>query len=256
MSGEVQAMSETIDVLVAMVIRAAREVTPRLRANILEELEELVPGSLDGLSVDERPETIRRRLPEERDDEPGENVQETGEDDSGSGADPIGHEGARPRGDADVRGARADLASAERSGEDSEAARARRSREQTTTEDSVRRPLHPRDVTGWCPQCGIGLPRGVLKHEGCPNRIDQSSRIDAALEEVEAEVRRADAKFERYNSAHETYGVLAEELAEFFDEVRKKPFMRGSLAIRGELAQIACVAIRGMASLDEETLKR
>lgn len=49
-------------VLVAMVIRASREVEPRLRAGMLEELEALIPGSLDGLRKEERPEEIRRRL--------------------------------------------------------------------------------------------------------------------------------------------------------------------------------------------------
>lgn len=49
-------------VLVAMVIRASREVEPRLRAGMLEELEALVPGSLEGLRKEERPEEIRRRL--------------------------------------------------------------------------------------------------------------------------------------------------------------------------------------------------
>lgn len=48
--------------LVAMVIRAAREVTePRARANLLEDLEGLVPGALDGLPDTMQPAQLRER---------------------------------------------------------------------------------------------------------------------------------------------------------------------------------------------------
>ncbi len=80
--------------------------------------------------------------------------------------------------------------------------------------------------------------------------------IDQALADVAVEVQIAAADFPPAHSSHELYGILAGEMAEFFDEVRKKPHMRGSLAMRGALAQIACVAIRGMAALDAETVKR
>lgn len=50
-------------VLVAMVLRAGREMgEPRLRAAFYEELEKLVPGSLDGLPKDEQPTELRRRF--------------------------------------------------------------------------------------------------------------------------------------------------------------------------------------------------
>lgn len=79
----------------------------------------------------------------------------------------------------------------------------------------------------------------------------EDRRYGIALHEVEQELERVVAKFPEYNSAHETYGVLAEELAEFFDEVRKKGHLRSQLAMRTELAQIACVAIRGMVALED-----
>lgn len=47
-----------------------------------------------------------------------------------------------------------------------------------------------------------------------------------------------------YNSAHEAYGVLLEEVAEFFDEVRKKDHLRSRLAMKNEAIDIAAVAIR------------
>lgn len=54
-----------------------------------------------------------------------------------------------------------------------------------------------------------------------------------------------------FNSPAEVYGVLAEEVAEFFDEVRKKPDMRSKLAMCGELIDVAAVAIRAAAELDD-----
>jgi hypothetical protein len=47
-----------------------------------------------------------------------------------------------------------------------------------------------------------------------------------------------------YNSAHEAYGVLLEEVTEFFDEVRKKSHLRSRLRLKNEAIDIAAVAIR------------
>lgn len=103
---------------------------------------------------------------------------------------------------------------------------------------------------------------------------EQSSGVEVAREDFKAarvrvesleraiglavkEARKADAKHDRYNSAHEAYGVLAEEVAEFFDEVRKKSHLRSGIAMRNELAQVAAVAIRAIAMLeDPEVVKR
>lgn len=71
-----------------------------------------------------------------------------------------------------------------------------------------------------------------------------------ALTDVVNECERADTEHERYRSAHEAYGVLAEEVAEFFDEVRKRRSKRDRAAMRKELSQVAVVAIRAMAALD------
>lgn len=76
-----------------------------------------------------------------------------------------------------------------------------------------------------------------------------NEREEEAIREVRAEFKKADEHAPHANP-HETYGILAEELAEFFDEVRKKEEMRSPIAMRKELAQVAAAAIRGMLALD------
>ena len=47
-----------------------------------------------------------------------------------------------------------------------------------------------------------------------------------------------------FNSPHEAYGVIAEELDEFWEEVRKKGYLRSRPAMMLELLQIAACAMR------------
>jgi hypothetical protein len=67
--------------------------------------------------------------------------------------------------------------------------------------------------------------------------------------EIQVELMTACEKFPSLHSAHEAYGVLAEELAEFFDEVRKSPRHRNNDAMRRELIQIAAMAMRTIIDL-------
>lgn len=55
-----------------------------------------------------------------------------------------------------------------------------------------------------------------------------------------------------FASPHEMYGVLAEELAEFFDEVRKKEALRSRAKLIRELVDIAAAATRAAVQLAEE----
>ena len=78
---------------------------------------------------------------------------------------------------------------------------------------------------------------------------EQQARDDAAVE-VLAECARSRAAWPAYHSGHECYGVLAEEVVEFFEAVRLKESNGERRArMRAELAQIAAVAIRGMVEL-------
>ena len=64
------------------------------------------------------------------------------------------------------------------------------------------------------------------------------------MEDVHAELVRADSLHKPMNSLHEAYAVLLEEVDELWDEVRKKSSERSKAAIREELVQIAAMAWR------------
>jgi NTP pyrophosphatase (non-canonical NTP hydrolase) len=68
--------------------------------------------------------------------------------------------------------------------------------------------------------------------------------VPAFLEQVIAETSRARAMHKQYNSIHEGYAVLLEEVDEFWDEVRKRDENRSIEAIGKELVQVATVARR------------
>ncbi len=70
---------------------------------------------------------------------------------------------------------------------------------------------------------------------------------EGVLEEVLQELRSAEMKHGQFNSMHEAYGVLVEEVEEFFDEVRANDY-HGSM--RHELIQTAGVAMRAVLEFD------
>lgn len=82
-------------------------------------------------------------------------------------------------------------------------------------------------------------------------KTDAACRFADALSEVAGELERIQSKFGSapFHSAHEAYGVLAEEVDEFWDEVKKKRKNRDPELMRAELKQIAAVAIRAMTDL-------
>jgi len=65
--------------------------------------------------------------------------------------------------------------------------------------------------------------------------------IGDALRLAQKNVRR----FRRFNSPHEVFGILSEEVKEFFDEVCK----RDPSALRRELLDVAAVALRAASEL-------
>lgn len=67
---------------------------------------------------------------------------------------------------------------------------------------------------------------------------------------VDAELDRIRVLFQRYNSAHEAYGLLLEEVEEFKDEVFKKREERSPEQMLAELVQVGAVAHRAAESLD------
>lgn len=63
-------------------------------------------------------------------------------------------------------------------------------------------------------------------------------------DQVHNEFTFASQKYDRFNSAHEGYAVLKEELDELWEEVRKKREKRSVKQMRRECVQIAAMAVR------------
>ena len=90
-----------------------------------------------------------------------------------------------------------------------------------------------------------------------------------AIEIVSKEIQTAKEKYGPFNSTHELYGVLAEEMDEFFEIVKRKtlnnisddPFehfannMGKSPDMIHELTQIAAIALRGIDELQHNEIK-
>lgn len=66
------------------------------------------------------------------------------------------------------------------------------------------------------------------------------------FEEVRAEFIKASSKFAPFNSAHEGYAIIKEELDELWDEVKddKRTYSERSEAMRAEAVQVAAMALR------------
>lgn len=62
-------------------------------------------------------------------------------------------------------------------------------------------------------------------------------------------------KFGHFNSTHELYGVLIEEVDEFYELVRQKPNPEKAQRMIEELTQVAAVALRGARELQNRQIK-
>ena len=69
------------------------------------------------------------------------------------------------------------------------------------------------------------------------------------FQDVLKELHKARDGHRRYNSVHEAYAVLLEEVDEFWDEVKKRRNLRDPNKMRAELVQVAAVAIRAIVDL-------
>jgi hypothetical protein len=71
--------------------------------------------------------------------------------------------------------------------------------------------------------------------------------VDGLVQEVAAEVNRAQSLFAPINGPHEGYGVIKEEFDEFWDEVKKYNLNKNRDTrpqMRTELIQLAAMALR------------
>jgi hypothetical protein len=68
--------------------------------------------------------------------------------------------------------------------------------------------------------------------------------IDFALTQVRDEVERATSKFGPFNSPHEGYAVILEELDELWDEIKDSKSAGTSERQMSEAIQVAAMAVR------------
>lgn len=61
---------------------------------------------------------------------------------------------------------------------------------------------------------------------------------------VQKEVSWAVCHYPRFNSAHEAYAVLLEEVDELWDEIKRSPAKRDMEALQKEAVQVAAMAVR------------
>lgn len=70
------------------------------------------------------------------------------------------------------------------------------------------------------------------------------ARTLTMLREIGAEYEQALEKHDQFNSAHEGYAVLLEELEELWEQVRLKKKKRSARRMRAECVQIAAMAVK------------
>ena len=79
-----------------------------------------------------------------------------------------------------------------------------------------------------------------------PGLRKRGDRHEDAFREVREELQEASLKFGAFNSAHEGYAVMLEEVEELWDEIKVKQSLRSKEQIRCEAKQVAAMAIRIM----------
>lgn len=73
---------------------------------------------------------------------------------------------------------------------------------------------------------------------------------------MDLEAKKALEKYGHFNSTHEVYGVLFEEVCEFFEVVREKPnTLRKSERMIEELKQIRSIADRAIQEIETNKIK-
>lgn len=73
--------------------------------------------------------------------------------------------------------------------------------------------------------------------------------LDLIFRQIKQELSDAMCAHESMHSAHEAYAVIAEELDEFWDNVRLKKSDRSNAKMRNELIQTAAMCVRAIHDL-------
>ena len=78
---------------------------------------------------------------------------------------------------------------------------------------------------------------------------------DNALVLIMSEYSRARRAHPPFNSLHEGYAVLLEEVDELWDEIKKNPSKRSALKLREEAVQVAAIALAILVECIPETVE-
>jgi hypothetical protein len=68
--------------------------------------------------------------------------------------------------------------------------------------------------------------------------------MDSLFNEINQEYLRASKKYPKFNSTHEGYAVLKEEVDELWDGVKANKGVKGNKYLRKEAIQVAAMAVR------------
>lgn len=77
------------------------------------------------------------------------------------------------------------------------------------------------------------------------------SSIPKCLEAVLEELASAQLRYGEFNSAHEGYAVILEEMDELWDEIKKSPSKRNPQALREEAIQACAMTLRFLVDVCE-----
>lgn len=92
------------------------------------------------------------------------------------------------------------------------------------------------DFVELCKESGIEMPSMT--------DTETDFRMGKAISDTVDELISATENFPKFNSAHEGFAILKEEVDELWEEVRKKPGEVNNENMRKEALQIAAMAIR------------
>ena len=67
---------------------------------------------------------------------------------------------------------------------------------------------------------------------------------DEALEKIRKEYAVAITNYKAFNSPHEGYAIIQEEVDELWDEIKKRPMERNHKLIHDEAIHVAAMALR------------
>lgn len=112
-----------------------------------------------------------------------------------------------------------------------------------------------------CEKCGTheifhGMPRRIVPARLVDPDAPNSYEIGKVVAAVISELATASAKFPPFNSAHEGFSVLAEEVDELWDHVKVNQKKRDIAAMRKEAIQVAAMAMRFALDVCGETRGR